>query len=418
MESQNWRTNGSSYFVNNKAMESDSLPPAVYNIAVDSFGNMFLEQSSKLFEMPAKMYGLETEFVSRVFKTYESKNNENIGILLSGLKGTGKTITSKIILNTLIQNYKVPVIVVSRNYNGWTEWIDNINQPIAILIDEYEKIVESTNRNDEASAAGFLRFLENMPQGNRRITLMTSNNSNVYEYLISRPGRVRYHKQFGNMQENVVKEIIEDLLLNKEFEKPCLEYIMSLANITIDNIKAIIEEVNIHQESPEAFKDIINISRYTPDVYVYYVQAEGDSIYDKGSVLAGKFNRGCSPDKRMRENGQSTYYVIGNPITNVNNKYLGEVVGIIDPDTYQIELEYDLYDCIKADSEEYFPIEEIFRRRLGGLSFIKDKTAIFKQIEEHMEEHMDCPKISYIVKLEERQPYNPSFRWYNESREY
>lgn len=80
--------------------EHKKLPTAVFLLCQDAFGNKFLQRLEDQFQFNYKMYGLETALIDRVLKTFKGTNG-NLGILLNGIKGTGKTVTSKIICNEL-----------------------------------------------------------------------------------------------------------------------------------------------------------------------------------------------------------------------------------------------------------------------------------------------------------------------------
>ena len=71
----------------------EKLPFGVYNLGLDNSG-YFLTKTSE-FKFPSKIYG-DLSIVDRCIKTYENKKR-NVGILLSGLKGGGKTITAKLL---------------------------------------------------------------------------------------------------------------------------------------------------------------------------------------------------------------------------------------------------------------------------------------------------------------------------------
>lgn len=70
-------------------MCSGSLPVGIYSICL-----------TDKFVFPYKMYGLQNEFIDHVIKTYHATEG-NLGIMLTGTKGTGKTVTAKELANKL-----------------------------------------------------------------------------------------------------------------------------------------------------------------------------------------------------------------------------------------------------------------------------------------------------------------------------
>ena len=55
------------------------------------------------------------------------------------------------------------------------------------------------------------------------------------------------------------REIVEDLLEPKELKVDTINFISELSIITIDLVKTIIQEVNIHKETPYNFSDVFNV---------------------------------------------------------------------------------------------------------------------------------------------------------------
>lgn len=89
----------SNYIVNNDTVDVLSencitilknLPAKIYTINVGPQGQMFLKEHNFIFNN-RKIYGDLNNKVQRIFKTYESRD-KNLGVLLSGLKGTGKSL--------------------------------------------------------------------------------------------------------------------------------------------------------------------------------------------------------------------------------------------------------------------------------------------------------------------------------------
>jgi hypothetical protein len=104
----------------------------------------------------------------------------------------------------------------------------------------------------------------------RRVFILTTNQTNINENLISRPSRLRYIKEFGNLTRDVVNEILMDILNDKSCTDELLDYIDTLKISTIDIVKAIVSEVNIFgfEEFMEA-KSYFNVETET---YTYNVR--------------------------------------------------------------------------------------------------------------------------------------------------
>ncbi len=256
-----WNDEGNRLYLSFPSKEFDKLDNgAIYTVNVDEFGRFYLTKKSDGYKFDYKLYGLESKFINRVLKTY-SKTHGNLGILLNGIKGTGKTVSSKLIASEINQ----PIILIDRKLDGVHTFLNTITQDITIFIDEYEKVY--------GDSAQMLTIMDGALNSTfRRMFLMTTNDLYVDRNLIERPSRVRYLKMFGNLKPEVVEEVIDDILEYPEMKKECISFISSLETITIDIVKAVINEVNIHEEAPSAFEDVFNVKKIKGNYNVKLVE--------------------------------------------------------------------------------------------------------------------------------------------------
>ena len=308
-----WVVKGGSFHLSEKQKNTfKKLEPAVYELEPNMFG-FHLTPLSEKFDFPYKIYGLETDLVKRVLKYYFKTDSGNLGILLNGVKGTGKTVTSKILCNSL----NLPVIVVPRHMENAHTFINAIPQDVVVFVDEYEKIYKESNE--------LLTIMDgalNAPY--RRVFLMTTNNLYVDTNLIDRPSRVRYLKTFGNLSPDVVEEIVDDLLINKKFKDDCITFASTLEIITVDIVKSIINEINIQEESPLNFKNIFNAST-RKGKYKLFIDVNGQlEPFMKGVKISPRINFG---DHSIN----SGFYI--------NDSYIGRIQEVIDFNTIKVEVE-------------------------------------------------------------------------------
>lgn len=238
----------------------EGLPKGIYEVKVSMTG-FYLGKIAESFTFDYKLYGLNQKFIDYVLKTYENTTG-NLGVLLDGIKGTGKTVTAKELCN----NLQLPVILVQSMGDSNDKLIKylstTINFDCIFFFDEYEK--EFKNSSD------VLSFMDGTYNSiYRKIFLLTTNELNVDSNLLGRPSRIRYKKSFSNLSEEVTREILNDILKDKTAIEKVIELTHSMNIITIDLIKAIATEINIH--GVEALPDIketfnIEFSRFT---YLY-----------------------------------------------------------------------------------------------------------------------------------------------------
>lgn len=262
-----WNDEGGRLYLSLPSDEFELLDNAIYKVGIDQMGRFFLMKSSDGFTFDYKLYGLETKLVERVEKTYRATHG-NLGILLNGLKGTGKTVTSKIIASKINQ----PIILVDTKIEGIQFFLNSITQDVTIFIDEYEKVF--------GDSAGMLTIMDGASNSSfRRLFLLTTNELYVDKNLIQRPGRVRYLKKFSDLKPEVITEIVDDILEYTDFRNECINFISNLETITVDIVKAIVNEVNIHMEGPSAFEDVFNVKKLSGK-YNVQVRDENNNLVE------------------------------------------------------------------------------------------------------------------------------------------
>ena len=138
------------------------------------------------FTFDFKIYDLGIEkTLKRIEKTWSSdifvKGNRNFGVILNGLKGTGKTIASKIISNRL----GIPVVIINAPYNGLVEFIQSLCFECVVLIDEAEKVFSEEGHM-------LLRMIDGVYNESRKFYILTTNLLTLDVNLKGRPGRIWY----------------------------------------------------------------------------------------------------------------------------------------------------------------------------------------------------------------------------------
>ena len=241
----------------------EGLPKGIYEVKLSMTG-FYLSKIAESFTFDYKLYGLNKKFIDYVLKTYENTTG-NLGVLLDGIKGTGKTVVAKELCNRL----QLPVILVqsmgSDTNDKLIKYLSTaIDFDCIFFFDEYEKEFK-----DSSDVLSFMDGTYNSIY--RKVFLLTTNELNVDPNLLGRPSRIRYKKSFGNLSEEVTREILNDILEDKTAIEKVIELTHSMNIITIDLIKAIATEINIHgAEALPDIKETFNIE-FSKFSYLYKV---------------------------------------------------------------------------------------------------------------------------------------------------
>ena len=279
-----WIKSGSRYNQVEGEIESvPAIPPGIYETELTMTG-WYLHKTADRFEFPYKLYDLQNDFLLHLKKTYEHTTG-NLGILFNGIRGTGKTVTAKMFANML----NLPIIIVKSmgdDNNGLISYLSSFNFDCIFFFDEFEK---QFNEND----CSILQFMDGVYSSNsRRIFLLTTNSLSVNENLLSRPSRIRYIREFGNLDEKVVREYLKDNLHDQEATEELIGYVDTLTISTIDILKTIVEEVNIHGiDQFLEIKKFFNVKTATYDYHMIRAYVRQSDLVKSGSYTIDDFLR-------------------------------------------------------------------------------------------------------------------------------
>lgn len=320
MNNKAWSKDGNKFYPISTATFESKLDVGVYVIKTPPMAPMYFQQIKPDFTFPYKIYGHNSNLIDRVCKAYNNTTG-NIGMLLNGMKGTGKSVTAEMICNKMATENNMPVILVTEEFDGLSEILAGIQQDVTIFIDEFEKVF-SRDVDDYSvdTSKNILTIMDGaLKTEYRRLFVFTTNKMHINDNLLQRPGRLRYVVEFNDLQRDVIEEIVDDMLQYPEHRNATIEFIAGLKMITVDIVKAVISEVNIFNETPEAFKSVFNVEEKGTAFNVY----SGDVAKSSNRVnpIYTSVTIEPNPDGYKR---RPTRYA-GNNLY-VDGTYLGEVV--------------------------------------------------------------------------------------------
>jgi hypothetical protein len=245
---------GSTYRVaSDEAMDIHrKLPAGNYVIKLNEMsGELYLE-SIEDFTIPNKIYGNCLKNTDKIIRTFMDRDNAT-GVMMTGEKGSGKTLLTK---NVSIELAKqgVPTIVINSPWCGdkFNTFIQNIEQPCAILFDEFEK---TYNRDEQES---ILTLLDGVFPTKKLFMITCNDKWRVDIHMRNRPGRIYYMLDFKGLDATFIREYCADNLENKTHVETIVNVGSLFAEFNFDMLKALIEEMNRYNESPQEALEMLN----------------------------------------------------------------------------------------------------------------------------------------------------------------
>lgn len=262
----------------------DSIPIGIYKLEVSRTG-LYLEKSEMKLEY-GKLYGNTQKIADHICRAFEILDKDkNLGVLLSGGRGLGKTLTTRVVINQLKDKY--PVIIISEYYQDIANFLNSISGCV-ILIDEFEKIMSGevdseNNAGGQTKQEQLLSVFDGNAGSRGNLFLLTANEVNrLDDNFLSRPGRIRYHYKFTSEKADVITDYCNDNLVRKELIPELLEIFKATRYVSMDMIAAIVNELNDFSDiSPKDAIEYFNFEQDTTYLLrVYVTENDKKFVYE------------------------------------------------------------------------------------------------------------------------------------------
>lgn len=245
---------GNTYRVTKKeALDlTEKLPAGNYIIQKNEMtGELFLEKIDS-FQPIGKVYGDSLKNTGRIVNTFLDRP-ATTGVMLTGEKGSGKTLLTKNVCMALAEQ-DIPTIVINAPWCGdkFNNFIQSIEQPCAILFDEFEKTYD---RDEQES---ILTLLDGVFPTKKLFLLTCNDKWRVDSHMRNRPGRIFYMLDFKGLDADFIREYCRDKLANQQYIESIVNVGSLFAEFNFDMLKALIEEMNRYNESPQDALSMLN----------------------------------------------------------------------------------------------------------------------------------------------------------------
>lgn len=247
---------GSQFRVYNDDVKTfDTLPVGTYYVGFNKIAGYFLSTGTDM-HVDEKVYGDVTKRVNKVLHSFEAMNR-NMGVILSGNKGSGKTMFAKLLAEEGMK-IGLPMLVVNDRSPSIAEFLSSIKQECIVLFDEFEKkFRKGSDDDDENQQDELLTLFDGIDDGKKLYVVTCNDMYRLSDYLLNRPGRFHYHFNMGCVPEESIREYLADNLNDeaKRWIEDVISY-RSVVEYTYDILRAIVFELNQGYDLTETFDDL------------------------------------------------------------------------------------------------------------------------------------------------------------------
>lgn len=253
----------------------DKLPPAIYQVNQNPItGAFYLSLVNNSFPLPTKIFNFNNIDVSsdldQLFIERYEKETGNLGVLLTGIKGTGKSLLLKKTANqAILKGYPIILVENSFDSSALASFLSSIKQSTAILFDEFEKRYSDRSDRDN-SQEGLLSLFDGTSATHNLFILTANDSAKVNPFFINRPSRIRYVIDYTALTKEFIEQYLKDYLTDKSIIGNVLNEILEIDDINFDILKTVADEINIMspKESVKTIFKILNVATCN-DTYIY-----------------------------------------------------------------------------------------------------------------------------------------------------
>jgi hypothetical protein len=202
----------------------DHIPAYVYEAKVSQDEGLILVRDRERFELPERKYGKHKRWFNAITRRYD-RQNPSMGVILIGLKGTGKSMLAEDICNwglaqglpTLMITNRVPVSVIHAALQ--------VIGPCIVYFDEFGKSYRAGDDGNSENERDKMITLFSDSSHKGVVFIVTGNGDNeLSDFMIDRPGRFEFRIRFHALDVAAAAEIAAEYRLNEQFTDMLLRH--------------------------------------------------------------------------------------------------------------------------------------------------------------------------------------------------
>ena len=345
------------------------LPPAIYSVMYNKLIGFYLVKNGEFFDIEKNIFSIVEKRSKKVIDKYLS-GNDNLGVLLTGLKGAGKSYLMKYISNKMLE-MGYPVISIESPFTGeeFNSFINDLGD-VVILFDEFGKVYKNDDRDDNRQEKLLSLFdgINSNESGKKLFILSENYKFMIDDFFISRPSRIYYRFDYVKIDDKSIDEFLnhylnDELLSNKKFIENLKDSIGAIKDVSFDILKAIVEECNLYKEDA-----LNNLHQLISDLNIEFLVDYNTGGFKLVEIIDKEFNnKPCKIifDKNKTYNfGDVLSYEVkvnGNEKTIRRNIRLREKYVLYENNDHII-YRYENEDDIMMEGEPTFTVDVIMKR--------------------------------------------------------
>ena len=325
------------------------LPLMSFEICFNKMAGFYLSSRSDLAINEEKIYGNHEVKVNKVLNSFKH-SDRNLGVILSGQKGIGKSLFARILSHQAIED-GYPVLLANTYMPGIADFISSIEQEVVVIFDEFEKNFASNveERVGPSPQEEMLSLFDGLYNGKKLFVITCNEVDRLNTYLLNRPGRFHYHFKITYPTEEEIVEYLTDKVDKKYVDgiKDIVNFSRTV-NMTYDYLRAIAFELNQGYGVAETLEDL-NISQTSNVRFNITITTVNGDVYNTYGASVNLFSNPNTNHQRWYDGYASDSKTIRYALTPDSIKI---EKGMITADPKKVEVYIDPDDFWTISNEE------------------------------------------------------------------